>query len=234
MQHLFFFLLLLFATILLSPSCTRCPEMEDPVTSAGPIRFDQLSVGQRSRYIGLEAENYHSGDGSEFTYSDDTLVLEIVGQDAQGFKVAETLHYVDSVSNWHEYDRDSTYLYYLTVIGDTLRLTPVGAPYFRSRLFVYYASSDGLPLANFGDMEVAIKGWKTDLPYCECRKTGFTKDYTLFGESYPLLNVLLDNTSMQVDGPGHTYVYSAEDGVVKFSQYSWWTSTGYGWDLLPE
>ncbi len=228
MQNLFLLLLILLTTTLFVPACTR-----DAVSSVDPIRFDQLAVGQRSRYIGLDGENYRQGNGSEFVHSADTLVLEIVGQDAQGFQVNEVIHYGAGSSNWNSHSRDSTYSYYLTVTNDTLHLVPNVTDYLRSRLFVYYSSSDGLPLAEFADPKVDIKGWKADFPFCACRETGFTKKYRLFGKKYPRLNVLMDNTAMQTDGLGHTYVYSAKEGLVKCALYNAWTADGYGWDLLP-
>ncbi len=214
----------------LAAACHR-----ESLSGGDPIRFDQLAVGQRSRYTAFEGENCRNGDGLQFTHFKDTLVLEIVGQDAQGFKVMETLHYADGTSSWYSYNRDSTYYYYFLVSNDTLRLAPIGTNYVVSRLFTdYFAPFAGLPLANFTDTEVKMKGWLTDLPFCECRKMGFTKKYKLFGKKYSRLNVLMENTAMQGDGLGYTYVYSAMDGLVKFSTCSAFTSSGYGWDLLPE
>lgn len=241
MKNLFILFALLSSVSLLVPACTRCHEPEDlidPVVidppPANQIRFDSLAVGQRSRYLGFEGYGYYGGNGSEFSYSDDTLILEIVGQDANGFRVAETLHYVDTVSNWYDQQRDSTYFYYLTIQEDTLHLVPSATNYVRSRLFVYYQHNDGLYLVPLVGTEVSIKGWKSGFPYCECWRHGFTKNYLLFDKTYAYLNVLMQDSPMQVDGNGHTYVYSAQHGIVKLSQYSWWTSTGYGWDLLPE
>ena len=219
-------------------SCTRCAELPDPdvptISNFNPIRFDSLAVGQRSRYLGLEGYGYSGGNGSEFSYSDDTLILEIVGQDLNGFKVAETLHYVDTVSAWQATFRDSIYFYYLQIADDSLHLAPFGTSYVRSRLFNYYQRSDGLYLTPLVGTQVDIHGWKSGFPYCECWRHGFTLDYSLFGKTYPYLNVLMQDYRMQVDGNGQTYVYSAKAGIVKSSEYSWWTSNGYGWDLLPD
>ena len=100
-------------------------------------------------------------------------------------------------------------------------------------VFGYQISKQGLPLVNIVTPKVEILGWKTSLNYCECRQTGYTENYTLFGKTYPRLNVLVENSSMAVDGNGETYVYSKSNGIVRFSTYSWWTQSGVGWDLLP-
>ncbi len=56
--------------------------------------------------------------------------------------------------------------------------------------------------------KIEIQGWKTNLGYCECRRTGYAEDYNLFGKNYATLNVLINNAPMAFDGNGETYVYS--------------------------
>lgn len=217
------------AALLLLNACRDIKEEPAP-TGPDPVVFDALAVGKVFKYLGFEGKNYNYGDGSEFTYSNDTLVLKVVSKDAAWFKIEESLHYVDSVG-WYGQEKDATYYYFLYMKDEKLHIEIPASQ--RSRIF---RSNNAwtLPLSAIEGPTVAIKGWKTDLPYCECYKEGFTENYTLFGQLYPRLNVVMDDTFMQVDGPGRTYLYSPHEGIVKFSEYSWWTQSGYGWDLIPE
>ncbi len=206
---------------------------EPPTTYQGnPIRFDSLAVGQTTHHIALEGKQYNSGQTNQFTYSDDSLQLSIIAQDAHGFLVAESMRYSGAVSEWLNYYKDSVLYYYLTVVDDTLRIKKPGSTFLYSQIFHYQIAMQGLPLSKFSNQSLTIEGWKTSLPYCECRRTGYVEQYSLFGASYPFLNVLVENSAMSLDGNGETYVYDARTGLVRSSTYSWWTSDGYGWDLL--
>ncbi len=197
-----------------------------------PIRFDSLAVGQTTLYIALEGEKYNSGENYLFSYTDDTLELAIVAQDTNGFLVAESLRYAGDVSQWLAYYKDSVLYYYLQVVDDTLRFKKPGATFLYSQIFHYQLVKQGLPLAKFNNQILSIEGWKTSLPYCECRRTGYVENYSLLGAEFPYLNVLVENSAMALDGNGETYAYAPRYGLVRSSTYSWWTSNGYGWDLL--
>ncbi|HLP96590.1 MAG TPA: hypothetical protein VK168_21255 [Saprospiraceae bacterium] len=208
------------------PCCT--PE---PGPTLNQLDFSNLAVGQKSKYLLLLGEGYAWGQADNYVYLDDTLVLEVVAQDPQkGFLVEERLQYQQDLSStWLEADKDSVYTYYLQATTDSLKVIPVTGNYTRSRIFNLRA----LPLVQVANPEVHIVGWMTDLPYCECDRKGFVKNYTQFGRIYPSLNMLMHNSPMSFDGPGLTFIYSANDGIVRFSIYSWWTQSGYGFDLLP-
>ena len=243
MKHIRSFLLFAIPVALFVFSCRK----ENPPGPTGPtgppaaglIRFDSMAVGQISKYIGLTGEDYYTSNNDNYQYVDDTLVLEIVAQDANGFLVAESLHYVGDIYPWIGEHPDSVYHYYLEVKDDTLKAKKVPSPsqwpYPDSRIFSFRTAMNdgGLPLAQITSPKVDILGWKTSLGYCECRREAYTEDYTLFGVDYPPLNVIVENSAMAFDGNGETYVYSKETGVVRFSTYGWWTQSGYGWDLLP-
>jgi hypothetical protein len=68
---------------------------KDEVTPKGaqnpnPIRFDNPAIGQASRYVRFSDSNANDDDNN-FNFIKDTLVLEIVASDSNGFKVKETL-----------------------------------------------------------------------------------------------------------------------------------------------
>lgn len=204
----------------------------DTLAYAGPIRFDTMKVGQKSRYLGLLGDNYHA-NSNLFNYTTDTLQLQIIGHDANGYIIEERFRYTGPVSSWFNTEKDSVFRYYATVVDDTLRFKPLGSWYVSSRIIGYQISKEGISLAEITSPKIDIQGWKTNLGYCECRRTGYAEDYSLFGKNYATLNVLVNNAPMAYDGNGETYVYSKTNGIVRYSTYSWWTQSGYGWDLLP-
>lgn len=219
--------------VLFAASCKKDCSCGVPPSSNVTISFRGLEVGQRSYYLGLLGEKYFNSSTNDFVYTDDTLILSVVGKDSIGFKVTESVHYYGDVDNWMAPDKDSTYVYYLKVENDTLHIIPAGTKHVASRIFDYVLYNEGLPLALFSDQTINITGWKTDLGYCECRREGYDDQHQQFGVDYSMLNVLIENSPMALDGPGRTVVYSADAGLVRFSTYSWWTQSGYGWDLLP-
>lgn len=215
-------------------ACKKEDPQHEPMPASNRIRFDRPAVGQVSKYIGLAGEDYYSASYDQYEYSDDTLHLEIIAKDNNGYKVAESLHYVGDVHAWLDSEKDSTYQYYIQVTNDTLRVIPIGPAYLRSRIFGYHISQEGILLKKIESPKVEILGWKTGFNYCECRQQGYTENYTLFGKTYDRLNVIVENSPMAWDGSGETYVFSKSFGIVRFSTYGWWTQSGYGWDLLSD
>ncbi len=223
-----------FALLIFLSGCCKDDSTLPTDSKVERIQFNKLAVGQSSSYLGLLGENYYLSTTDDFVYTDDTLVLTVVAHDAQGYKVAETLHYNGDVDTWMAAEKDSVYHYYIEIKNDSLFIRPTAsATYVRSRMFDYWANQSGLPLAEIADPAIQISGWKTDLPYCECDRTGYAENYSLFGQNYDRSNVVVANSHMAFDGPGSTYVYSPKHGIVRFSTYGWWTQSGYGWDLLP-
>ena len=218
-----------FALMLFFTAC--CPEPED--ISSNPVHFDNLAVGQKSRYLLLSGDDYYLQDSFNFDYLDDTLTLEIVDLNNEGFKVKETMQYTGDTHAYLQGEKDSVYYYYFNVVNDTLRITKSGSLWVNSRIFGYNSAQNGLPLIDYTDHPVEIKGWKTSFPYCECFNSGYTEHYEQFGIHYDRLNVWLQNSPMSFDGSGSTFLYSNTHGIVRMSTYSWWSQSGFGWDLLP-
>lgn len=229
-------LMIAFAACVLLPT-SACRKEKDPVTNqpvnSTHIQFNHLEVGQKSCYLEMLGENYNSNNDSSFVYSDDTLSMEIIGQDALGFNVEERLYYVGDVDNWLNASKDEVFVYHLQVVNDSLKIIPESGGLLQSRIFGYSYKSKGLSLADINSPLLKIKGWKTNLNYCECYQSGYFENTSILNQPYNRLNVIVDNSPMAVDGNGETFVFSTEHGIVRFATYSWWTQSGFGWDLIP-
>jgi hypothetical protein len=232
LQQSFLLLLLLLGTV-----WTSCKKMDEPPTPEPENPYEQMdlsqmAVGQKSKYVILSANNYNNPDDNTFQYHNDTLVMEIIASDANGFKIKESLKYNESVISSLDSHKDSIFYYYLQLDNDTIRAKPISGNWVESRFWVLYGQTTGLPVSAFSGPSVQILGWKTNLPYCECKKLGKIDSFTLFDENYTNLNLIRDDSDMALDGPGRTYVYDAKR-VVRFTLVSWWTQEGYGFDLVP-
>lgn len=216
-----------------TPESPDVPETSPQVFNDNPIMYCGLAVGQKSAYVMLEGRQYFNNTvNDDFNYLNDTLIVEIIGEDDNGFLVEEyfTENSEPLPMNYYSY-QDSTYQYYLKIENDSLHFYHPESEYIIfSHLFWHM---DGkIDLSEFDNQEVEILGWKTSLSYCECDQKGFVTDYEQFGTTYDLLNVFIHNSDMQFDGPGTTYIYSNLHGMVRTSHYGWWTQSGFGWDLL--
>ena len=230
-------LLILF--VLLFISCNKSDEISllcnDEQVNIDPNQMDfcNLKTGQKFRYILLVANGYYSQDSTNFIYTGDTLELEILDYDNEKYLISEKISpWSNMMINSDEYYwnvKDSVYSNYWLIRNDSLVIESKHA-YVRSHLMFIFLPK--LSLKEFDGEEVQITGWKTSFPYTESNHELFTKNYTLLGENYERLNIHINNSFMQADGPGYTTIFSKEYGIVRTSTYSWWTGEGIGWDKL--
>lgn len=224
----------LFLFIALLAACRDDHAIDLQPDSGNHIRFSAMQIGQTSRYVRFAGEDYGDPNNFNFSYLADTLVLRIIGAEASGYLVEEKLTPGSASLNGagNLPNADTTYVNYWKIEHDTLFMHATdGSPWIWS----HFANGGFiLPLTAFTAPIVEIQGWKTTHSYTESYWTGVDPAYSLFGNLYANLNVLTDNRPMATDGPGALYVYSRQNGVVKTATYSWWTSQGSGWDLLPD
>jgi hypothetical protein len=209
-----------------------CADESTAIHGTGLVRFDAPAIGQVSRYRVLVGQKYRAPDESPFQYVDGTLIAEVIAVDGSGFRIREAFEdpgkVPEAVRSW--IDADATAEYDVRIERSILHIKPASGEQ-RSRLFPW--RDPALPL-EAGGATVELFGWKTTVPYREARTEAVVLDASLLEESYPRLEVVIDNEPMQVDGPGSTWVYAADAGLVRSSHYSWWTNEGIGFDLIPE
>jgi len=194
-----------------------------------------LELGQKIRYVLLTGEGYSDINSDNFTYRGDTLELEVLEVDNDKFLISEKITPFSNMmvnnDTYYWENKDAIYKNYWNVRNDSL-IFDLGS--FRSHLIHRFATftRPKFLLREIEGQEIQILGWKTSFPYTESNVELFAKNYNLLGNHYDRLNVFINNAIMATDGPGNTTIYSKEHGIVRTSVYSWWTGTGYGWDLL--
>lgn len=199
--------------------------------SSKTIVFDKMKVGQKSQYVLLKGEDYKNPDNIIFEYAADTMVIEIVAEDENGFIAEEYLTAGSASLNgeYHVAFPENIFTYYFNIKDNQLTIVPINE---REISRVFFLEDNSLPLEKNHDLEVSIEGWKTSLPYKAQYFMAHVKDYSLFDKAYDFLNVMINNEKMDENQPGYTHIYAPNVGLVRSSQYSPETNKGFGWDLL--
>ncbi len=221
-------------------SCSK--ETPEPIqmsienTVSPAVGFDDLEVGDEFNYVYFLGESYYDTDNSNYQFTRDTLNFEVCGFKDGKFVVQEKITPASAILN-EEVDywlpqADSVFTYLMYVRNDSLITEQYKDMTFQSHLF--NSEPRNLTLRPYVESDYDILGWKTTFPYHEDLKEIQINNADISGNIYPSLNVLMNNIAMAADGDGLSYFYSKEDGIVRTSRYSWWTSQGVGWELLIE
>ena len=217
--------LILVLTIL---SCQK----EEQVTPESPafisMNFDDLEEGQMFKFTLLEAVGYSSEEYFDFSYTNDTLLLEIVSVDHNQITVKESIslgsNMLHSNEDYYLGEKDLTHIYTWFIENDSL----ITVEPFNSHL---------LPRSYFSlnidtSCNVDINGWKTSFPFVQGDKLLYTTHYTLNDVEYDTLGIFLNNKALSHDGMGNTLFYNKKHGIVRTSSYFPWTDEGQGWDRI--
>ena len=220
--------------ILLLSSCNKEDDFKIPDPVPGPIDWLHPQVGQANFYLRLRGERYFDPNNTtSWGYLPDTLLLEIVDADENGYLIRESLtsgSYSFTADTLQLFQPDSIAFYYLNTGEDTVRFFHPDQPFLLSKFPVL---NHAYPLEFFTANPTSFAGWKTELPYCECNLEAYVDHAEILGRKYGKLNVLIENMAMQYDGPGFTTAYNASEGIVRTYVVNWWFQMGEGWDLLP-
>ena len=217
---------------MLALSCAKnSDEPCNPSESAESGNFlNDLSVGDKIYYSMLIGENYFNGNVNEYSYSGDTLELEIREISTDGVLIFETItpnSNMMSDSLTYYWYKDSVYVNTWRIEGDSLFITS-DPNYATSHLI----QTTRLKFSDYSEQQVDIIGWRTSFNYSESNAQLFATNYSLFNHLYDSLSVYIHNEPMSYDGNGSTTVYSKSFGIVRSSVYGWWSQSGYGWDRI--
>ncbi len=229
-------LIFVFAAFIAFNSCSKDDSIEITENELdNRVQFDQLKVGQISKYVFFIGENYDQQGTNSYNYVTDTMVLEVFDEDVNGFLVREYL--TPGSASLHDANNvafaDMNVVYYLNNEGGKLNLFSKDDRLI-TRLFQMSSQNEGTyDLMEMGMMEIKINGWTTSQPLYDGVLEGFTTNYRQLNLEFDNLNVLIDNRDVMLGGPGNTHIYSEKYGLVRATSYNASTGKGFGWDLLP-
>ncbi len=225
----YFTLLLLLA---ISISCTK--NDDDNGTPNPPPKsenfLENLHIGDKLYYTLLSGYNYYDPDQNEYAYMGDTLELEVVSKSATGVEITQRITPGSTMMHslveyyWH---KDSVYTNTWKIEGDSLFFGS-GAQVDQTHLLY----TTPLKFSDYTEEKVELTGWRTTYNYSESNAQLYTTDYTLFGHYYDSLSVYIHNEPMSYDANGTTVVFSKAHGIVRTSEYGWWSQSGFGWDRI--
>jgi hypothetical protein len=136
---------LLYTFLLFCLFLTSCCHNDDSVQpqalyggANGIINFGEMKIGQTSMYLGFRAPDYYNFQSGALELTQDTLMVEIIGEDDFGFRAVEYFT-PGSPALTEPGDLTDTAYYSMKIEGDSLRFdwdfnSPVSP---RGRLFDY-------------------------------------------------------------------------------------------------
>ncbi|NEN24311.1 hypothetical protein G3O08_12430 [Cryomorpha ignava] len=226
----YFALLLLVA---IGISCTKNDDDDCGIPNppeASENFLESLNIGDKLYYSMLIGENYYQQGEDVYSYTGDTLELEVLNISEAGVLIAQRITAGSNMmddSVVYYWNKDSVYTNTWNIEGDSL-IVESDAPYFENHLL----GISRLKFSDYSEQEVEITGWRTSYSYSEANAQLFTTNYTLFNHDYDSLSVYIHNEPMSYDGNGSSFVYSKTHGIVRSSEYGWWSQSGYGWDRI--
>lgn len=206
---------------------------QSPIAMSG---FDDLEIGDEFRYELYLGENYWDNDNPNFELRADTLLLEVCGISPDGkFVIAEKFTEHSSIFSTEEFyypydNADSIFINYWVIENDSLKLEEKAHEGVVSHLFLF--STPSLPLQDFDENETELFGWKIQDAANIFDANLFVSNAEIGDFIYDHINVVVNNYATAVDGPGFSYFYNRDDGIVRTATYSSWTGMGVGWQRV--
>lgn len=220
--------------ICLCLACFSCKKDNTFKPSTNAISFESPAIGQVSRYRRYVGERPFFWIKC-FEYFNDTLVIEIIGKDENGWILKDYYTPGSEVFTGTDSSYEAKYAskieeFYLKVNIDTITMFLIddNDPLtWENRLFTI---SSALPVG--GVTKFVQKCWKVETDSLACPLAGSVKSYKHLGNNFDNLMVAKAGCMSGSDGPDFIYAYSMKLGLVHFEQLSMWDGMGYGWNLI--
>jgi hypothetical protein len=182
---------------------------ENPVSS-NIIQFTNLQVGQKSTYIKWATCGYNKPSETVFEATMDTLSIEILSKDDNGFLVKESLNQETYSCIKAPISYPQPFLFYLKQVGDSLMVkNKLSTDSRLSRLF----SNKNLPLKPVTTNLKNLNKWL--LPELTADTYwGFNENIVRNTTNFGKANVWWDGTSIVFDGPFRGLIYNNQNGII--------------------
>jgi hypothetical protein len=197
--------------LILLLACEKTSDFTPDVlpVSGNTIQFTNLRVGQKSTYVKWATCNYDKPSENFFEQTTDTLTIEILSKDDNGFLVKESINQETSCIK-APVSYPQPFLFYLKQIDDSLIVkNKLSTDSRLSRLF----SNRNLPLNPVLTNLKTLNKWL--LPELTADTYwGFHENIVRNNNNFGKANVWWDGTSIVVDGPFRGLIYNNQNGII--------------------
>jgi hypothetical protein len=203
--------------------------IEENAGSGNLVQFTNLQVGQKSTYVKWTTCGYNKPSDTLFKPTKDTLLLEILSKDDNGFLVKETINQESYSCYASPTSYPQPFLFYLKQVGDSLMVKNKLGPDSRlSRLF----SNRNLPLKPVTTNPKTLNKWL--IPELTADTYwGFNDNIVRNNINFGKANVWWDGTSIVFDGPFRGLIYNNEKGIIAHIGLGSMLPQGNIWYLQP-
>lgn len=196
-----------------------------------PVSFSHPKVGQASLYVKVDLENI-STPGMTCSEQNDTLLLEVIYIDDNVIELMQITTYDDRMANFdYEFPKDTSYLT-IELYEDSIYVTypvpiekgpiVVGSPFLWYNSRIPQETTSPITLAN------------SCLPkyFLQARVEFLVDSVAIDDRTFYDVSMFIDNSDMQVDGPGYTFVYSMDEGLIASYVVNPFVDAGNGWKRI--
>jgi hypothetical protein len=189
------------------------------------INFANLEIGQKSVYKFIETDDWY-GDSAVFYRTTDTMMLQIIAKDENGFKVElkyNTNKFGDASFCLFEVKGD-----YLTIkaLPNTNRIPFILSNYDSDSITTIPLYGGGLP-------QWKLNKWLIPQKVPFGMSYGYPENVKLNGATYYKVLGNLNNSATVQDGPTLVKLYSKESGFISLQILGTRPANALIWNLIP-
>jgi hypothetical protein len=201
---------------------------DTPSVSGNLIQFDNLQVGQKSVYIkAISCQHYIASD-TTFKMTQDTLTLEIMSKDGNGYLVKESVNQSTPYCYKGTVGYPMPYVFYLNKVGDSLIMkVPINSDSRVSQIFSF-----NLPLKAVTTNAKMLNKWL--LPELSSTNYwGFVDNVIRNNTNLGTATIWWHGSATVVDGPYNGLVYNSKYGIIARIGLGSMLPVGSIWYLKP-
>jgi hypothetical protein len=193
------------------------------------IQLDNLQVGQKSTYIRAASCQHFIVSDTTFKILKDTLMLEIISSNADGFLVKETVNQISPICGSGIVGFSTPFFFTLKKAGDSLiARTQFGSD---SRLSQIY-SNRTIPLLPTTTNPKTVNKWL--LPDLSSDTySGYIESVTRENVNLGKANIWWDGSTTILDGPYRGLIYNNRAGIIAVIGLGSQLPRGTIWYLKP-
>lgn len=210
------------------------PDPLKGLPDAGPLRFDNPAIGQRSYYAYFKAVLDLNTKAVTYEYTADTIVLAITGKKGSQWIAKDFLtpgsYSIQKKDGTFKYD--SVFVTLMDIDTDSIAFTRPAPDIYSTYFFIFNGARFAIPLAPVSE-PAAQNPTCSPFFFSGSDTMAYALNYTQLGQTYDHLNIYMDFSQVEIDGAGITYAYEPPDGFVRMTWINPLIGYAGGCDLIP-